>query len=86
MDFAHAVHPSGIEEDSFRRCGFAGIDVRSNTNITELMESKPGHDAVEPLVFANDAAMLHRLIPTRAMEQPGKSGCQAGIPSSYYHR
>jgi hypothetical protein len=38
MDFAHLVDGAGVEKNTLSRRGFAGVDVRGNTDITRPFE------------------------------------------------
>jgi len=38
MDFAHAVHSAGVEQDTFGNGGLAGIDVGHNSDISDFVK------------------------------------------------
>jgi hypothetical protein len=50
MDLTHSVGLPGVEQDPLSRRGFAGVNVRGNSNITNpLYVSAIGHKKQSPL-------------------------------------
>jgi hypothetical protein len=71
VHLTHLVHHTGIEENPFGGCGFAGIDVSGNTNISDAFEWEgAGHGVTAPKRVDKKRASLYRLAGRRVGRKP----------------